>query len=354
MDTQTFKQTWGYDDGVSSDLTATYSFSHKYNQYRDDDQSHSARDLGFGLIDSATDTEVPDVTAYIANLTNTTQTVPIGDTNAALHEHYVNNEFTTAWGMKRTAYDFTSGKGQLLSYPGKSGQVPTVYYTDTTASLPFAMYKGTYRPMSIAGDPYYPVEVFADRVDNDLKMLENNRWVDAGTALVVVECAIWNPNNNVMAFSYYAVEFLPSGKVLPNEPIITIAPWNSDNIYSVDIALVFAYYYLTEELTEFIEDPSAYFVKKRNGHRSLNFVNFLDIGACVGTFAMSMMRYQTMSMATSAESAHYWSMAMAQDYLGIITGVALFLHRFDSAMLPHCTGSTLVVCSTLARSLSCV
>ena len=59
MDTQTFKQTWGYDDGVSSDLTATYSFSHKYNKYEDGDQSKSARDLGFGLIDSATDTEVP-------------------------------------------------------------------------------------------------------------------------------------------------------------------------------------------------------------------------------------------------------------------------------------------------------
>ena len=58
------------------------------------------------------------------------------------------------------------------------------------------------------------------------------------------------------------------------------------------------------------------------------------------------MRYQTMSMATSAESAHYWSMASAQvgandslafllrdglqDYLGIITGVALFLVLFKA------------------------
>ena len=53
-----------------------------------------------------------------------------------------------------------------------------------------------------------------------------------------------------------------------------------------------------------------------------------------------------MSMATSAESAHYWSMASAQveanvslafllrdglqDYLGIITGVALFLVLFKA------------------------
>lgn len=70
---------------------------------------------------------------------------------------------------------------------------------------------------------------------------------------VMVHCTIWNPNNNVVAYSYYAVEFLPSGKVMPNEPIIAVAPWNSNNIYSVDIALVFAYYYLTEELSEFIE-----------------------------------------------------------------------------------------------------
>ena len=56
------------------------------------------------------------------------------------------------------------------------------------------------------------------------------------------------------------------------------------------------------------------------------------------------MRYQTMSMATSAESAHYWSMASAQvgakmtlafllsdglqDDLGLVTGVALFFVLF--------------------------
>lgn len=72
-----------------------------------------------------------------------------------------------------------------VSYPGKSGQVPTVYYTDGDASLPFAMYKGTYRPMSIAGDPYYPASVFSKRVDTDMQMLENNRWIDAGTAMVL-------------------------------------------------------------------------------------------------------------------------------------------------------------------------
>ena len=118
MDTQTFKQTWGLDDEVSKDYpSSTYTFSQKYNTFKDGDESEVRRDFGSGVQDGSE-------AEYFASLnSNNTKHMctPSGNgathnycTRAALHEHYVDNEYTTAWGMSDSAATITSGKGNLL------------------------------------------------------------------------------------------------------------------------------------------------------------------------------------------------------------------------------------------------
>lgn len=120
MDAQTFEQHWGLDDKVSKDYpSSTYTFSQKYNQYQDGEESTARRDLGFG-VKHGTESE------YVASLnTSNAKSIctPTGNgvtpnycTAAALHEHYVDNEYTTAWGMNNTATKFTSDKGKLLRF----------------------------------------------------------------------------------------------------------------------------------------------------------------------------------------------------------------------------------------------
>jgi len=161
-------------------------------------------------------------------------------------------------------------------------------------------------------------------------MLETNRWIDAGTALVMVQCTIWNPNNNAVAYSYYAVEFRSSGKVLPNEPIVSVAAWNQPTGPSVDVGFLFAYYYLAEELTEFIRRGGLknYFLSDHKGSLVFNLLNVIDLATIAATYMMTIMWYNTLSLATSADSDHHWSIAAAQDDLNVMTSVALFLVIF--------------------------
>lgn len=298
---------------------ATYSFSYKYPEFSTEFQSTKNRDFGGERgAHPLGGNNTPDL---FVNFTNTSGP-------AELYEEYTNNEFTTAWGLLQDARDFISGKSSMTRYPGKSGQRPSVFYSDNSIAVPVTLHRGAFRPMSVVGN--LSASKYAERVASDIDMLETNRWIDAGTALVMVQCTIWNPNNNVVAYSYYAVEFRSSGKVLPNEPIVSVAAWNQNTGPLVDVGFLFAYYYLAEELTEFIRRGGLknYFLSDHNGSLVFNILNVIDLATIAATYVMTVMWYNTMSLATSADSDHHWSIAAAQDDLNVMTSVALFLVIF--------------------------
>ena len=91
--------------------------------------------------------------------------------------------------------------------------------------------------------------MFVCRRSRCAALLYGSAWLD-GLRLCVcqVGCYIWNANNNLNAYAFYNVEFLSSGRVLPNPPRITVAAFADDPRPDVDIALVFVFYYLAEEV----------------------------------------------------------------------------------------------------------
>jgi hypothetical protein len=119
-------------------------------------------------------------------------------------------------------------------------------------------------------------------------------------------------------FAFYTVEFLPSGKVLPNPPAITVSRFDDDEYPAVDIALVFVFYFLAEEIQELVlHGPKWYLASSGPG-------NLVDLVAIATTFTMAVQRYVTVGMTTSRSDAHYWSLASAQGDMGIVAGVAMF------------------------------
>jgi hypothetical protein len=229
--------------------------------------------------------------------------------NGSVEEEFDANAFENAWGVRQGAADFVGLSG--IRYPGKSGQRLNIVHTESTYNQ-LSTYQGRYRPLS-----QFFFE-FPDNLSADIDALENNAWIDAQTALVQVGCYIWNSNTNQNAYAFYSVEFLSSGRVLPNPPKITVAAFADDTMPAVDIALVFAFFYLSQEVQELVlKGPMRYFF-------NAGIMNLVDLMAIFLTFGMAVQRYVCLGMTTSRVSAHYWTLASCQSDMGILAGLAMF------------------------------
>ena len=120
-------------------------------------------------------------------------------------EHYWNNHFTNWFGKKMSSPSYPGRREVGLEYPGTSGQGQGGYNNT-----------GVWTPNATTHQSFV----------DDIQHMFDTFWIDAQTSQVTASCAILEPSYGLVLYFFYSVEFLPSGRLMPSFPYITVDYWD--------------------------------------------------------------------------------------------------------------------------------
>jgi len=211
-------------------------------------------------------------------------------------ETYLDNKFTTVWGVERDAKEYA---GFYYNYPGKSGQRCV----------------GHNRTGVWVGDAVTPAHYL-----DDVAFMEKYRWIDEGTALVQMSCVAEVPTQNLLLYFLYSAEFTSAGLMRPSFPYIGTSfinlKFTPDD--KVDVIALFAWYYFIEEL----QDLFGRGWRKYLGSTGMtNFIDNVTVIMCLTTLGLF---YDSVGWLKGFNNNHFYSQMATAQYFQWFAGWLMF------------------------------
>ena len=157
----------------------------------------------------------------------------------------------------------------------------------------------------------------------DIDNMNNNLWIDAQTSNVITSCGIINPGKSIILYLFYSVEFLPSGRVLPSHPFITIDYWDVWDDWQGFLPLFIGMIFFANEVQDMVVDGRAYLVEQG----WLNLIDWLAILACFWMFVTSMI-WLAVKPSFNTQHMDYWDVATSQSHFQQAAAFCIFLIVF--------------------------
>eukprot|EP00658_Telonema_sp_P-2_P083329 TRINITY_DN8998_c0_g1_i1.p1 TRINITY_DN8998_c0_g1~~TRINITY_DN8998_c0_g1_i1.p1 ORF type:complete len:874 (-),score=164.66 TRINITY_DN8998_c0_g1_i1:148-2769(-) len=243
----------------------------------------------------------------------------------------VSSSFRNAFGQTVSSWDVIGTTG--IRYLGAGGVVltdtayPECYmWNDTIRSLDWTqgthgcMYRGSW----IAEWAGYNGSQFQRIYEREIQTLSNNRGMRSDTVLVQLGCNVMNTLEEIQAFAFYSVEFMPSGQVVPMRPSVIAAPYPFRTLPRVFYPLVLGLYILCEELQDMVmAGCRRYFLQESK----LNVFDWLASAALFWLWVFDNL-YQgvipELNIFGDLRTDTFWTLAFVQSTWQSILGVSCF------------------------------
>jgi len=209
--------------------------------------------------------------------------------NGQYTEGYLKNTFKNRYKIYKDTPDFIGSRLIGATYPGQAGQVFMGDSRDNVTNKYQGWWYGINSP-NPDGSQY----------DADVKLMEEGWWIDERTRLVQMSCKGINANTDQSFVAIYSLEISAAGYVSPMPATIHTEIYNKDDAEdstSINALLLFALYYLCEEITELVQGgPTNYFIDKG----WLNILDVLGIMGCFGAYYSLMWNSANIPSSSSA------------------------------------------------------
>eukprot|EP00658_Telonema_sp_P-2_P025058 TRINITY_DN20090_c0_g1_i14.p1 TRINITY_DN20090_c0_g1~~TRINITY_DN20090_c0_g1_i14.p1 ORF type:complete len:658 (-),score=106.22 TRINITY_DN20090_c0_g1_i14:402-2375(-) len=244
------------------------------------------------------------------------------------------SSFENVFGQTIDSWDVVGSTG--IRYPGAGG----ILVTDVTYPECFS-WNGTvhasvdhvegvhgciYQGSWIAEWAAYNGTQFQLSYEREINALSLHHAVDADTALVQLGCNVLNTLEEIQAYVFYTIEFMPSGQVAPMEPRVVLAGYPFETPPVVWYPAILGFYILCEELQDLIfEGWTSYYFQA-------GWLNVFDWLASISLFALwvcdhvyhGVMPELNRSPDARMRTDTFWTLALVQSYFQTILGMACF------------------------------
>eukprot|EP00658_Telonema_sp_P-2_P016788 TRINITY_DN1649_c0_g2_i5.p1 TRINITY_DN1649_c0_g2~~TRINITY_DN1649_c0_g2_i5.p1 ORF type:complete len:670 (+),score=77.33 TRINITY_DN1649_c0_g2_i5:102-2111(+) len=245
--------------------------------------------------------------------------------------HALPRSFTNAFGQSVDAWDVVGTT--RIGYPGAGGLVltdttypkcytfnATIYSVDYVEGSHGCIYRGSW----IAEWAGYNGTQFEQIYEREIQTLSTGVGVDADTVLVQLGCNVLNTLEKIQAYTFYTVELMPSGQVVPMEPTVILAQYPFTSQDDVWFPLILGFYILCEELQDVIVGGwKDYFL-----HAGwLNLFDWMTVFMLFMLWVFGAI-YQgvipELNIPWQMRTDTFWTLALVQSYWQTLLGLACF------------------------------
>eukprot|EP00658_Telonema_sp_P-2_P077428 TRINITY_DN7000_c0_g1_i8.p1 TRINITY_DN7000_c0_g1~~TRINITY_DN7000_c0_g1_i8.p1 ORF type:complete len:637 (-),score=97.40 TRINITY_DN7000_c0_g1_i8:1304-3214(-) len=177
------------------------------------------------------------------------------------------SSYTNMFGREVASWDVVGTTG--ITYPGAGGIVlsdvtypecfewnGTVFSLNISEGVHGCMYQGSwFAEWAADGGKFQKI------YEREIEELSNSYGIGLSTVMAQLGCSVVNTYEKVQAYTFYTVEFMPSGQVAPMEPKVILANYPYATPTDTFFPLILGFYILCEELQDMIVGgPTRYFL----------------------------------------------------------------------------------------------
>eukprot|EP00656_Telonema_subtile_P029351 TRINITY_DN324_c0_g2_i2.p1 TRINITY_DN324_c0_g2~~TRINITY_DN324_c0_g2_i2.p1 ORF type:complete len:788 (+),score=193.91 TRINITY_DN324_c0_g2_i2:208-2571(+) len=257
------------------------------------------------------------------------ESIRVDPTTGLPLETFWGKHYHTWYGKTLNSVDYIGRRELGIDYPGAAGQGMGGYLNQGLWSPGYGNLTADY--------------------DGDIAKMISSQWIDAQTSLMQASCGIVNPNFNFVMYFYYSVEFLPSGRLLPSYPYVTVDFFGPQHTDLFNLPLLMSLYYLSVELQDIAIDfgSGSYFLIEG----WLNVVDWLAIASSLWVFVSEMV-FQGSRPSFQHDHINSWNLAHAQVEYQQAIAMCCFMYIFKGL---HFTRNIPILCdigSTFSASVA--
>jgi len=246
--------------------------------------------------------------------------------NDTYTEGYLENTYKNRYKLEKDTPDFTGSRLIGATYPGQAGQI----------------FMGDLRPNKTGSTGWWygtnsiPGNLGGSNYDADVTLMEEGWWIDERTRMVQMSCKGINANTDQSFVAIYTLEISAAGFVSPMPPMIHTEIYHKDDSsesMSINALLLFAFYYLNEEVAEIIIHGWQQYLFEKGWLNMLDCVGILAAFGAYTTMQISSVNQPT-SWGTSYLKYSYrtgmYAQTAAQQSFQIWLAAACFLLWFKA------------------------